>query len=140
VGVIFTGTLGLEMMLAGISVISTGRTTHQGLGLAMEPENIEAYRAALLGEIKSAAIDRNQLELFAYFYFIRTLIPWRLTRQAWGNANFDGFQMDSLDDLLPGREPYLDHLCNCIVNPEDIIPEAWPDETLGGGRLQPVNG
>jgi len=128
VGVIFTGTLGLEMMLAGIPVISTGLTSHKGLGLASEPESIDAYRAALLGETKPPAIDRDQLELFAYFYFIRTLIPWRLTKQAYANADFDGFEMDSLDDLLPGRDPILDHLCNCILDPENTVIEAWPDE------------
>ncbi len=128
VGVIFTGTLGLEMMLAGISVVSTGLTSHMGLRLAIEPESIGAYRSALLGEAKPPAIDRDQLELFAYFYFIRTLIPWRLTKQAYANADFDGFEIDSLDDLLLGHDAILDHLCNCILDPENTVPEAWPDE------------
>ncbi len=126
VGVIFTGTLGLEMMLAGIPVISTGLTSHKGLNLAAEPESINAYRALLLGETKPPAVNYDQLELFAYFYFIRTLIPWRLTKQAYAD-DFDGFSFNSLEDLIPGKDRYLDHLCNCILDKDNTVPEAWPD-------------
>lgn len=128
VGVIFNGTLGLEMMLAGIPVISTGLTTHQGIGFALEPETKDAYHLALTGNIKPPVIDRDKLELFAYFYFIRTLIPWRLTKQAYDNADFDGYCIECLDDLEQGRDPYLDHLCNSILDPENTVIEAWPDE------------
>ncbi len=123
-GVIFTGTLGLEMALSDIAVVSTGTTSHKGLGIAAEPESIESYRAMLLGEGKLPKVDKDYLELFAYFYFIRTLIPWTLTKQAYAD-NFDGFAFESLDDLKPGKDPYLDHLCNCILDPINTVPEAW---------------
>lgn len=126
VGVIFTGTLGLEMMLADIPVISTGLTSHKGLGLAIEPESTVAYLAAMLSESKPPAIDRDQLELFAYFYFIRTLIPWNLTKQAFAD-DFDGFAFKSLDDLMPGKNPSLDHICDCIFDMDNAVPEAWVD-------------
>jgi hypothetical protein len=126
VGVIFNGTLGLEMMLSGIPVISTGRTTHLGLGLANEPDSMAAYRAALLGTSAPVKVDRERLELFAYFYFIRTLIPWHLTNQAFADR-FEGFRIRSLEDLEPGRDPVLDHLCDCILD-ADALPEGWPEE------------
>jgi len=129
VGVIFNGTLGLEMMLAGIPVVSTGQTTHEGLGFALEPKTIEAYRRALVGESEPRELDREKLEMFAFFYFIRSLIPWRLTKQVYANAEFDGFMIESLDDLKPGQDPYLDHLCNCIFDPENTVIEAWPGAT-----------
>jgi hypothetical protein len=126
VGVIFNGTLGLEMMFAGIPVISTGKTTHQGLGFSMEPTSIEDYREALVGATSPPDINRQKLELFAYFYFVRTMIPWTLTKQAYAD-NFDGFLNNSLEDLKPGNDPFLDHLCNCILDPANTIIEAWPD-------------
>ena len=129
VGVIFTGTLGLEMMLSGIPVISTGSTSHKGLGFAEEPDSIEAYRIMLLGENNSPKIDKDKLELFSYFYFIRTLIPWTLTKQAYADS-FDGFTFESLDDLKPGKDPYLDHLCNCILDSDNTVPEDWPTATI----------
>lgn len=125
-GVIFTGTLGLEMMLYGIPVVSTGMTSHQGLGFASEPQSAGEYLNLLAGLVQTPELDRDELELFAYFYFIRTLIPWKLTKQAYGD-DFDGFAFESLDDLLPGRDPYLDHLCTCILDSNNAVPEAWPD-------------
>lgn len=124
-GVIFTGTLGLEMMLNGIPVISTGRTSHKGLGLALEPDNIGDYYNMLRGDVIQPAINQVQLELFAYFYFIRTLIPWKLTKQAYADC-FDGFTFQSLDKIMPGNDSYLDHLCKCILDPDNTVPEAWP--------------
>jgi len=125
VGVIFTGTLGLEMMRAGIPVISTGETSHKGLNLAAEPTTLSDYSAYLLGEIEFQNVSKDLLELFSYFYFIRALIPWRLTKQVYDDE-FDGFAIRSLDDLELGRDPLIDYLCNCILDPENTMPEAWP--------------
>lgn len=124
VGVIFTGTIGLEMMLAGIPVISTGETSHKRLNLAAEPSSLEDYKLYLLGEKSFPVVSFELLELFSYFYFIRTLIPWHLTKQVY-NDDFDGFSINSLNELLPGHDSFLDHLCNCIVDSHNTIPEAW---------------
>lgn len=124
-GVIFTGTLGLEMMLAAIPVVSTGATTHHGLGFAAEPKTEGDYLALLLGKKEPPKFSRADLELFAYFYFIRSNMPFTLTEQAYGD-DFDGFTFDSLDQLLPGKDPLLDHLCNCIMDLDHTIVEAWP--------------
>jgi hypothetical protein len=126
VGVIFTGTLGLEMMLAGIPVISTGETSHKGLNLAVEPSTLSEYGAYLVGEKDFQKVSKDLLELFSYFYFIQTLIPWRLTKRVYAD-DFTGFTIRSLSDLELGRDPVLDHLCNCIVDPENSLPEAWSE-------------
>jgi hypothetical protein len=123
-GVIFNGTIGLEMMLSDIPVVSTGKTPYQGLRFSMEPETVEQYHAILLGNQQPPLVDKEQLELFAYFYFIKTKIPWTLTKQAYAD-NFDGFTINSLDDLKSGKDPYLDHLCNCIMDAENTVIEAW---------------
>jgi hypothetical protein len=128
-GVIFTGTLGLEMMLSHIPVVSTGLTSYKGLGFASEPESRDEYFKVLNGDIKLPPFDRDVVELFAYFYFIRTLIPWVLTKQAYDD-NFDGFTFKSLDDLKPGKNPHLDHLCNCILDPVNTVPEAWLEQSI----------
>jgi len=125
-GVIFTGTLGLEMMLTGIPVVSTGATSHKGLGFAAEPQTLDEYRDMLLGTTPTPVIDRERLELFAYFYFIRTLLPWTLTSRAYAD-DFAGYTITSLEDLEPGHDPQLDHLCNCILEPGNTVIEAWPD-------------
>ena len=123
-GVMFNGTLGLEMMLADIPVVSTGLTQYEGLGFSMQPNNVEQYQAILLQQQKPPAVNKKHLELFAYFYFIKTIIPWHLTKRAYADI-FDGFTIESLDDLVLGKNPHLDHLCNCILDPRNTIPESW---------------
>jgi hypothetical protein len=123
-GVIFTGTLGLEMMLSGISVIATGQTPFKDLDLAIDPKNMQEYQNALLGESSPKIIDQNILNKFAHFYFLKTLLPWTLTKRAYAD-NFKGFSIETLDDLLPGNDKYLDHLCNCIADPDNTVIENW---------------
>ena len=127
-GLIFTGTLGLEMMLNGIPVVSTGMTSHFGLGFSPEPTSESEYLQYLSGELKCPKYDVKQLRLFAYFYFIRSLIPWDLTEKVWGD-DFDGFTINSLDDLMPHNNALLDHLCSCILDSDNTVPETWPSST-----------
>ena len=124
-GVIFNGTLGLEMMLNDIPVIATGMTSHYGLGFNAEPTNKEDYARYLFGDLSHQKPNKADLQLFAYFYFIRTLIPWTLTKRAYADP-FDGFSFNTLDDLLPGNDKQLDHLCDCLLTPDEVVPEAWP--------------
>jgi hypothetical protein len=125
-GVIFTGTLGLEMLLSDIPVVSTGLTSHYNLGFAAEPKTEKEYIQLLIGHKETPKYDKDALESFAYFYFMRCGMPWPLTKKSYGD-NFDGFMIDSLDDLLPGKNPHLDHLCNCVMNLDDTVVEAWPE-------------
>ena len=47
--------------------------------------------------------------------------------QSYNNINFERYNFDSLDELLPGVDNYLDHLCNCILDPENTVVEGWTD-------------
>jgi hypothetical protein len=125
-GLVYTGTLGLEMLLSDIPVVSTGLTSHYNLGFAAEPKTENEYFELLTGHKETPRYDKDELESFAYFYFIRCGMPWPLTEKSYGN-NFNGFMIDSLDDLLPGKNPQLDHLCNCIMDMDNTIIEAWPE-------------
>ncbi len=124
-GVVFYGTLGLEMLLQGIPVLVAAQPPYSGMGLAYEPQTIMEYRKILLGEAEPMNADKEMIELFAYFYFLKTSIPWNLTKQAYDDSRFDGFSFNSLDDLAPGKNKYLDHVCNCILNPENTVIEGW---------------
>ena len=123
-GVIFNGTLGLEMLLHGIPVVSTGRTTYSGLGFASEPGSISEYEALLLGRHKPAGIEVSKVREYAYFYFLRTNLPWRLTEQAYGDS-FDGFAFESVSDVAARGDPYLEQLCAYLLNPKTVSIDAW---------------
>lgn len=123
-GVVYNSTIGLEMMLKGITVVAAGAAPYGGHGLSCEPKTVEEYADVLLGCLAPARPDPRLVELFAYFYFIKSQIPWRLTPQVYFD-DFKGFTFDRLDDLLPGHDRYLDHLCDCILAPERTVVEAW---------------
>lgn len=124
VGVVYNGTIGLEMLLEGIPVVTAGAAPYGGNGLSDEPTDRDSYRDAVLGRTEPVRPDMRLVRLFAYFYFIKSQIPWRLTRQVYFD-DFQGFTFASLDDLMPGRDPYLDHLCNALLDPDNTVAEAW---------------
>ncbi len=123
-GIIFSGTLGLEMMLNGKPVVTTGITPHFGLEFANEPNNEKDYELILKGKkfIKYPSI--KEVRKFAYFYFIKSCIPWDLQNNAYGGY-FTGFNFNSINDLNPGKNKYLDHVCNCLINRDKNVIENW---------------
>lgn len=123
-GVVYNGTVGLEMLMHDIPLVVGGAAPYSNLGFGHEPSSVGAYRAALLGIADHPRPAREAVELFAYFYFVKTLIPWTLTHRAYAHQ-FDGYRIESLDDLLPGRDAHVDHLCDCVLRPADTVVEAW---------------
>lgn len=124
VGIIFTGTLGLEMMRANIPVVSVGLCTHSGLGFSAEPKTQKEYIDYVTGKKEFPLYKKKDLELFLYFYFIKANIPWVLTPKVYGEK-FRGFSFKNLEEVLPGKNSYLDHLCESIMNYENYSPESW---------------
>jgi hypothetical protein len=123
VGVVYGGTIGIEMMLRGIPVVLAAAAPYGGLGLVEEPKSREQYRELLIGEAQPKLADREAAAMFAYFYFIKSLIPWNLTRRAYADT-FEGFAYDTAADVEAGKNPHLDHLLESLVDPEKS-PEAW---------------
>jgi len=123
-GVVYNGTLGIEMILNNIPVVACGRGPYSGSNLVIEPRTMTEYRDILAIDYKVVKPSQDRVELFGYFYFIKTLIPWKLTKRAYAD-NFDGFTNESLDKLLPGNDKYLDHLCNSILDAENTVIEDW---------------
>lgn len=124
VGVVYNGTLGLEMLFSGIPVVSCGKTPYGGINLVSEPDSEKEYLDLLLGKLEIAEPTKKQVNHFAYFYFIKTLIPWNFTESVYGEE-FQGFKMDSIKDILPGSDYYLDHICNSIISSNEDFMDNW---------------
>jgi hypothetical protein len=122
--VIFTCTLGLEMMLLGVPVINTGKVPYSDLKLSISPKNKKSYYNELKKKNNvNPFFAKEVLELYSYFYFIKCPLPWNLTDKAFGNR-FTGYNFKKLESLLPNENPQLDHLCNCIID-DSKVPEFW---------------
>jgi len=123
-GVVFSGTLGLEMITKEIPVAIVGKSPYGGLGFCHKPRTEKDYKNILVGNIKrDIKPDKELIELFCYFYFIKRIIPFNLVKQLYKNENFESYNFNSLDELLPGQDYYLDHLCDSVLNNKSS--EAW---------------
>lgn len=114
VGVVLTGTLGLEMSLENIPVISAGINPCYGLGLLSEPVSEEEYFEAIT-EIIAPKNKLNDLRLFCYFYFIHQCFTWPLTKRSFGN-DFTGYEFNSVNELRAGKISDLDIIFDEIEN------------------------
>ena len=123
IGVVFNGTIGLEMLLNNIPVISTGMAPYSFLDSVSRPDSREQYVEFLLGNKQVSKPHTEEVRLFSYFYFIKALIPWVLTPQARGGGIGEA-SFSSLKEIQPGKNKHLDHLCNCIID-EKITVEDW---------------
>lgn len=124
VGIVLFGTLGLEMTLKGLPVISLALSPYSRKGFVHEPKNRKEYLKMLLSRNNNIEVDKEKLELFAYYYFIKTLIPFNLAKKYYGfNLESMDYNINSINDLGQGSDKYLDHVCDCILNNKII--EDW---------------
>ena len=124
VGVVYNGTLGLEMLFKNIPVIACGKTPYGGIDLVSEPKSIEEYRELLLYTADLHKPSREEILMFSYFYFIKTLIPWSFTESVYDD-NFKGFKMNNIEKIMPNEDYHLDHICSSILNADKKNMDSW---------------
>jgi hypothetical protein len=128
----YTTTVGLEAALRGIPVAVAGDTHYRGRGFTIA---IDTHRDLEKAIAARPTMRPDQVELarrYAFAFFFRLMIPFGLVR------NVDGRLAHvpvAADDLLPGREPYLDFICDRILDGGDFF---LPSE-LALGSAGPVN-
>lgn len=126
-GIVHTGTLGLEMMLDGIPIVTTGITPFFDLGFSLEPKSIDEYNKYLVKKSnveKEVVTKFNTIRMFAYFYFIKNCIPWNVTNSVHGDE-FYNYLFSSINELNLDKSNNIHHIINCILHRENNIPEGW---------------
>lgn len=121
VGIVYNGTVGLEMSIQNIPVVAAGNAHYGKKGFTYDVSAKEGYLDVLFGVISPLPNQRNLAKAYAYFHFIKKFIPRRFVYR---NNFLDlGWNINSLEDLGPGKDKYLDHVCNYIVN--DGVFQDW---------------
>lgn len=85
-GLVYSTTVGLEMAMRGIPVITAGQTHYRKRGFTSDPETWEMYFSLLdekLGDLHAAQLTQEQVELawrYAYLFFFAfpKPFPWHL--------------------------------------------------------------
>ena len=123
IGLIFNGTIGLEMLSNDVPVISVGKTPSFELNLMYEPNSKNEYYE-LLNSNLSTFHDKQELEIFMFFYFIKCSYPWVLTKKAYGYSIKDLLNEVNTEDKKNKKSYYLNYLLDYIEN-KNIYIDNW---------------
>jgi hypothetical protein len=121
---VYTGTIGLEASIKAKSpVIICGNAHYADKGFGYFPQSREEYFELLNNFNQLAPPSEQEIALarrLAYLYWFRTIIPLQFfARDSRGRITY--FTLDSLEDLRPGRNPYLDLIANGVLRGDDIV-------------------
>jgi len=95
-GIVSSGTLGLEMLYCDIPNINVGVASYSGTELDSNIKNLLQYENAILGNWKFKEHSREQIENFLYFYFLATQFKWPLGKK----FNYDeSFSVNNLTNV-----------------------------------------
>ncbi|MCE5278157.1 MAG: hypothetical protein ABFD92_04585 [Planctomycetaceae bacterium] len=125
VGIAHTSTAGLEMAALGKPVIPVSQAHYRGKGFTFDVESFAAYetiiaRAAELPgqytpDMRELALKYVLVRFFKYQHHIPLVREKRY-------LDCRGYEIKSLDDLLPGRMADLDFVCQAILDQrEDFV-------------------
>jgi len=120
-GVTVYGTSGLELALRGKPVILGGEAHYGGKGFTRDGLTPESYRALLrcaptLGPLTDD--QRSLVRRYAYAHFIRRQVPLEIVRDP--HSKWWSLQHQRRELLLPGNDPFLDFICDRLVDGRDF--------------------
>ena len=134
-GIVWTSKVGLELPMLGIPVIVAGRSPYCGKGFTIDPASSDEYFERILchvykeddsSEIRERIrLSRSYFYLYYFVYQINNgIFPWRL----WDESPVCTVQ--SYEELLPGANPYLDYICDAIIEDKPILgSNRWPPDS-----------
>lgn len=124
-GVTVYGTAGLELALMGKPVIVAGEAHYGGMGFTHDALTPEAYRDLLTRASTLCPLTDGQRVLvrkYAYSHFIQRQVPIGALYDP--SAEWWGFQHQKRDLLLPGNDPFMQFICDRLLDGRDFnMPE-----------------
>lgn len=132
--IVYTSTTGIEYAIKGVPVITFGKSCYTDKGFTYDSNSRKEYFSLIpkvLIEGKRDSITKERIRLsrlfFYFYYFIYQ------TRSGMYTYNYDGYPkvfIKSYEDILPGKNQYLDYLCDSIINNQPLYSETrWLPES-----------
>jgi Capsule polysaccharide biosynthesis protein len=121
-GVTVYGTSGLELAMSGKPVILAGEAHYGGRGFTEDGLDIASYRKLLARARCIGPLTAEQAALarqYAYLVFIQRQVPLPVVHDP--HALWWNLQHEKREQLLPGAEPFLDFICERVIDGEDFI-------------------
>ncbi len=118
---IYNTTIGLEAVLRGVPVALSALAHFRGKGFTTDIESPQQYHDWLAQSpdiLPLTAEQRAWARRYAYLYFFRFMIPFRFVEM---HGYGPRLTYQTLDDLMPGCDPYLDRICDGILDASPIL-------------------
>ncbi len=115
---------GVEMAAMGIPVIVAGEAWIRNKGMTLEADSPNGYFKILdkLPLQKRMSEESTQrARKYAFHFFFRRFIPISFIEESEGSEAPFKININSLEDLLPGRDKGLDVICDGILNGSEFI-------------------
>jgi hypothetical protein len=116
VGLVFTSTVGLELALHDVPVIVAGQTHYRNKGFTVDVSSPDEFVAALdaaVADPSTAAPARDLARRYAYLFFFRAPIDASYVEEH--VPGLARITVGDLDELVPGRHPEVDRICDEIL-------------------------
>ncbi|MCM8775457.1 MAG: capsular biosynthesis protein [Candidatus Omnitrophica bacterium] len=121
-GITVCGTSGLELALLGKPVILAGQAHYSRKGFTYDALDMDTYRGLLQRAHTLPPLTSEQRRLarrFAYCQFLERQIPLSMLQNPY--SDWWAFQYDRREELIPGKNRFVDFLCERIVDGRDFI-------------------
>jgi len=128
---------GVELAAAGIPVIVAGEAWIRNKGVSIDISSPSEYFSVLDALPIGARLEphmRERAMKYAFHFFFRRMIPLEFTEAAKSHSPYR-LALKSVSELLPGKSPGLDVICDGILSgtpfifrAEDFIPDPQSHE------------
>jgi len=123
VGIVYNGTIGLEIALNNIPVVLAGHAHYSGKGFTYDVSTKKEYKDVLFGDFPELNKQKLQLaKTYAYYFFIKSFIPYDFVTSNKRTLKY-GWNIKSLNDFAEGKNKYLDHICDYITM--GVVYQDW---------------
>jgi len=128
VGLVYTTTAGLEMISAGIPVVTAGLSPYYGKGFSYDAKDKKEYFEILKNLLTTDSYAKNkqkyaeQARKFFYLYYFRYFM--KLNLFDYNCSGISDLKVKGAKDLRPGVNESLDYLCDSILNHLPIVSET----------------
>jgi hypothetical protein len=113
--IVYSSTIGAEAAARGHPVIVGGRTHYRGKGFTWDVESRDDLSRWIEDEPPvMTPLKRRLARTYAYTFFFRGLVPFPPVTIDWPGVRL---AYDSVEDLLPGHDQFVDLVCDGILYP-----------------------
>jgi len=129
----YTSTAGVEMAASGKPVITTANSPYRNFGFTNDPENRAEYFSILKGILEGEKPLDGDIQVdLAYRFILLFWYHYYMKLDILDNAHGEipRFKVESLKDIIPGKNIYLDYVADSIIDGLPIMSSTrWPPES-----------